>query len=480
MVAAATQRARRVLSQRRDRQSSIGAGRPKHHGSGDRASYDQSRVVELLQLEADARGVKTQTELEHLAANASLKFLQADRAYVFVASRTMRLAAVSGLPNVNRDAPFVQDIEALLVRAADRFGLDREQRFTWTEVAEQTRSSIKTGSDQSLLWVPCCTNGERPLGGLLLSRTVHWSDADEVLARRLADIFGHALALLRALKPKRLLSWVRGRRRTLAITLAALLAALAFPVPMTTLSPFEVVPRNAYITAAPIEGVIKTIHVEPGEYVEEGQKLVQFSDTSLRNRYEIAEREVLVANARLMKASQLAFDDISGRHELRLAMADQALKVAQRDFALEMLRRANVTAGASGIALFSDRQSLVGKPVTLGEKILSIANPEQVEVAIDVAIADAVALEKHAKVRLYFASNPLGTRDALVELIDYRARKREGDAPTQRVVARLSGQQVKGSILGKRGTAKIYGAQVPLAMFLFRRPLSAIRQWLGL
>jgi len=33
--------------------------------------------------------------------------------------------------------------------------------------------------------------------------------------------------------------------------------------------------------------------------------------------------------------------------------------------------------------------------------------------------------------------------------------------------------------VGLKGTAKLYGETVPLAVYLFRRPLAAIRQHLG-
>ena len=34
--------------------------------------------------------------------------------------------------------------------------------------------------------------------------------------------------------------------------------------------------------------------------------------------------------------------------------------------------------------------------------------------------------------------------------------------------------------IGRRGVAKIYSHKVPLYYYLFRRPYSALRQWLGL
>jgi hypothetical protein len=82
-----------------------------------------------------------------------------------------------------------------------------------------------------------------------------------------------------------------------------------------------------------------------------------------------------VAEARLKKAGQLAFDDMRGRHKLGLAMVEHALKTAELNFSREMFDRATVKASRTGIAIFSDRQELIGKPVTLGE--LSCRSPIQ-------------------------------------------------------------------------------------------------------
>ena len=457
-----------------------------HNANWDRpencSRSNKSAAAELLQIEDDARKSKNQAELEFLAANVTRKLLRTNQVFVFVASGTMKLKAVSGLPSVDRNSPFVQDIEALLSAEERRRGLEEKHSFTWNDAVEQPGNSRTARPYHALHWVPFRIGNEKSTGGLLLARQDSWSSSDEAIVQRLADIFGHNLALLQFSKRRspRLLTRILNSRKTIIGAVIALLLGLALPVPMATLSPFEIVPQNASVTAAPIEGVIEDVYVHPGEFVQEGQPLLQFADTKLRNRYEIAQREVLVAGARLKKASQLAFDDIQGRHELRLAMADKALKAAQRDFAYEMLHRTRVTAKSSGIALFADRKSLVGKPVSLGERILRIANPKQVEVAIDVAIADTISLQKDAQVTLYFASDPLATRDAKVAFIDYRARKRDGEAHAHRVIAKLTEQGETPPKLGMRGTAKIYSSHVPLALFLFRRPVAAARQWLGL
>jgi len=101
--------------------------------------------------------------------------------------------------------------------------------------------------------------------------------------------------------------------------------ALFLPVPMTALAPVETAPRAAAIVTPGVEGVVKHVLVDPNQPVTKGQALVSLVDTTLRNKFEVAEREVAVAEMRYKKAAQQAFTDARARHELGIAQAELAL-----------------------------------------------------------------------------------------------------------------------------------------------------------
>ena len=436
----------------------------------------------LLKLEDDARAAASMAELLHLAANATCNLARARQVFVFDADKSMRLSAISGISTVDRNAPVVASIENVIACVERAFGLDQQRTFNLQQLAGIDRAFADGYPYREMVWLPIRVRSERPSGGLLLARDSAWSDEACAVGRRVSLVIAHAKALLLA-RPslsQRVLRHVALRRWSLAAVLLCILLAMALPVPMTTLSPFEIVPRDAFVTAAPVEGVIEAVHVHPGQSVVKGQPLVQFSDTVLRNQLDIAEREVLVAAARLKKATQLAFNDLRGRHELRLAMADQALKTAQRDFARDMLARTTIHSEVSGVAIFADKQSLIGKPVAIGERIMRIARPSSIEAAIDVAVGDANILEAGTRAKLFFAHNPLKAREAKITFTDYRARARDGNQMAYRVTAELAADDSAKPRIGSRGTAKLYGPNVPLAFYLFRRPLAVARQWLGL
>ena len=207
---------------------------------------------------------------------------------------------------------------------------------------------------------------------------------------------------------------------------------------------------------------------------------MQFTGITLRNRLNLAQQELEVAQARLRKASQLAFGDATGRHELGVALAELKVKTVERDYALDMFRQATIKAPNAGVTVFSDKQALLGKPVAVGERIMQLADPGKMEIAIDVAVSDAIELKPDARVKIFLDSEPLRAREARIVSADYLASVRPNNALAFRVIAKLDDAQLSLPRIGARGTAEIYGGKVKLVLYLFRRPLSALRQWIAL
>ena len=105
-------------------------------------------------------------------------------------------------------------------------------------------------------------------------------------------------------------------------------------------------------------------------------------DTVQRNKAEVAEKEVAVVAARVEKATSLAFSDPRGRQELGIARAELALKLAELEYARDILGQTVVTAIQPGIAVFSDPKDLVGKPLGIGDRLMLIAREGDAELKI--------------------------------------------------------------------------------------------------
>ena len=435
----------------------------------------------LLDIEESSRQAHTPEALQFLFANETRKLTRARQVFVFRPMREMRIVTVSGLPSVDRSAPIIRSIEQIVSALGEVAGFQETHEFELSDCGIDENDFLFRYPYKHVVWIPLRVHEGDPLGGLLLVSERPWNDSDISIATRMAKIFAHALALLlvKSEVPKRRISKMIDRRKVGFGAIIAIAAAMALPVPMTVLAPMEIVPQDPFIVAAPLEGVIKDVLVAPNEAVKAGDPLVEFVDTDLRNHLEVAERQVMVAEAQLKKQSQLAFGAKEGRHEIGLFMAEHKLKIAERDYARERFERATISAPRNGIAIYSDKQELDGKPVVLGERIMKIADPAHVEIAINVNVQDALVLRPGARVKVFLDSEPLRAREAIIEYADYQSYLTPGTELAYHVVARFSDSNMKNPRLGTRGTAQLFGDDAPLAFYLFRRPLSALRQWIG-
>lgn len=443
--------------------------------SGD----DKTALLQLLAIEAEARDAKNQDELGALIANEGRKLTRARQIFVFRYNRSdFVVTAVSGLAAVDRTVPLIQWVERTMARVSSELGAQQMREFNISAFSEKSDQSAKTYPMPEALWIPFLDRSAAVMGGMLLTRKSPWIDRDSLIAERLAGTFAHAWLSLN--NSAKVLTWLKPGKRAAAIA-ASLFAFLSVvPVSLTTLAPAEVGPASPFIVAAPIEGVIEDIPIETNAEVKKGDVLLRFTDTMLRNRLEVAEREVLVAEARLKTTTQMAFSDVRGKHELAIVRAELGLKTAERDYARDLLAKTVLRAERDGVAVFAGKNDLIGRPVAVGERLLEIADPAQIEFRIDVPVADAIILREGARVKVFLDSDPLRSSEATVVRSDYLARVNDGVQLSFRVVARLDGAQGTIPRLGARGTAQIYGDKVALLFYLLRRPFSTIRQWTGL
>ena len=107
------------------------------------------------------------------------------------------------------------------------------------------------------------------------------------------------------------------------------------------------------------------------------------------------------------------------------------------------------------------------------------ADPRETRLRIDLPVADAIQLAPGTRVALFLDVAPLELVSAQLAQASYEAAPTPDDVLAYRVYADFP-QGTPAQRPGLKGTAKLYGADVPLALYLFRRPLSAARQWLGL
>ncbi len=437
------------------------------------ATASATVFARFLDIEQQARAAASSEALAYCIVNASQPLFGYRHAALIINGR---VRAVTGVTQPAPHAPFVAFIERASARlqAADGKPLGQCGIIDAALLDEQSRSDWQALSAPEALWSPLTDRRGEQFGGIWYAREQPWQHADQVLAGQLAGALSHAWL---ALEPQTHRWHPRKRRWKIAIPLLLVLACLFIPVRQSVLAPAEVVPYHGRVVAAPLDGVIQSFAVQPNQIVHRGDLLVRFDDTTLKAQADVAARALDVAQAEFRASSQRAFQDADSKAKLDFLAAQVAQKRTERDYASALLSRTEIRAERDGIAVFADANRWIGKPVRTGERLMELADPALAALRIELDVGDAIALQQKAPITLFLDSDPLTPHAAKLERIAYESEQ----TPTGNLAYLLDGRfNTAPPRIGLRGTAKLSGEYVPLAVYLFRRPLAAIRQAIGL
>ncbi|TNC12970.1 HlyD family efflux transporter periplasmic adaptor subunit [Methylobacterium terricola] len=455
---------------------------PPHSFTSDRRAQ---RLAAALQLEATFRAARNAQDLAFAAVNETQRVVAYDTAALFYAGRRPVLAAVSAVAEIDEASPFARALARLAGQVPAR---NRSQTDATSLVAvpmgqgprpdgvlSVPEEAWPPGLPHQALILPLRRDG-RLLGGLILFRQASFGETERAAAEHLAGALAHAASVFRRAGR----SWrdLATLRATLAATVALGLLSL-LPVRQSVLAPAEIVPRDAAVVAAPATGVVAGILVAPSAEIRAGDLLFRLDDTELRGKHEVALRQLEVARAELLGARQKAFGADKSRTEAAVLERRVDLRQAETDYYRELLGRAEVRAPRDGIAIMGDPEEWRGRPVKVGEKVMTVASPARARLQIWIPVDDAVDLEPGAPVRLFMNVDPLRPVEARLVQAGYDAEMSPLNVLSYRARADLADAQDPPR-LGLKGTAKLYGERVSLFYFVFRRPLAAMRRILGL
>jgi multidrug efflux pump subunit AcrA (membrane-fusion protein) len=270
--------------------------------------------------------------------------------------------------------------------------------------------------------------------------------------------------------------YVSKSRLAIAVVVIALIAAF-IPVPLSALAPAEITAADPMLVTAPIDGVIGEIAVPPGTWVEKGAPIIKFVDVKLRNEVEVAKRNKAVSESRHFKIMQSAIATQKDMQEIGTAKAELDVAIAELRFAEDMLARSIVRAERSGLLIYAAKSDWIGKPITVGERLMEIGDPASTELKIDVPVSDAVAIQREGAVALFLDGDPLNAVEGKVYRVSYRPTLTNEQQLAFRVHAKFTDGQPRR--IGLRGVARVNSANVSLWFYLFRRPIAALRQRFG-
>lgn len=438
-------------------------------------------LLQLAELEGLARQAQSLRELGHHLANDAHGLLDYRQALVVANEpQRWRLLNISGLVSVDENTPYRVWLDSTLPWLRQQIS---SNELTWLELAtvKETPEEIVAGLREwwpaGVCALPLTSRSGQLLGWVLFLLDQAPNTTQSVLLKRLALSWSYCWEML---MPKAGF-WQRFRERKNLWKLALIvLLILLIPIRQSALAPAEITSLDLQLVSAPLDGVIKSFHISPNATVKQGQPLFSLDDTTLLHQKAVAELAVAVADAELLAARQGAFNSNDSKAQLPTLQSRAQQRRAELETLRAQLQRMTVLAPRDGVAVFTDPNEWLGKPVVTGERVLQLANPEQLAMLIQLPVADAIELSVGTPVVLYLTVRPLSPLNGQILETSYQSTLSAEGIPSYRLRASVEKDDQALARIGLKGTAKIKAGWSILGYEMFRRPLAALREFTGL
>lgn len=463
------------LSHKRAADMATPAPRPVVHA---RPGGETGMLALLLQYEADIRRAATLDELVYLLANETRRLIPYDQMFVLRQAHIgegFRVLAASSIAIVDRNAPLIQGIERAIATSAGEGKGDSACQINVADLDEQTREVLAEYPFAHWLWQPLTLPDGSVFGGMLCCFAKRPADSEADRLARIGETAGHSWRALTGGQPVRRIKALQPRAKKAIAILLGLVAI--FPVRMSALAPAEVVAARPYVISGPFDGVLAEITVPPFAPVKKGQLLARFDDVRLRNELELATERLAVARARVERATSAAFADTANEsRDIAILRAEYQEAEAAYAYARDMLERSRLVAPRDGIAIYTDRREWEGRAIAVGQPIMQVADPREIEVRIDLPAREQMQLKPGSHVKLWLDSQPLWALNGRLKSISYQARPTADGVLAFALTAQLWEGKPQ---IGSRGTARVHGQWVPFLYSILKRPIASARQALG-
>lgn len=450
-------------------------------GQLKRTNFEKEFLEKILQIEAGLRSQESLQALKYFTANELHSVISCAQILVMKRKRNGSAYVVDTVSNVavpDANSPLLHWLSSEINKQAkmgDFFhGDDASKSFRLrSEMSPQSEFSASNG-----MIVPLKDKDGWAFGILVFLAEKPFAENVCQLGSRLGKAVSHSWSNFE--KTSRGLSFGMPNSAKFLLVLGFILLGL-LPVPLTVLAPMAITPDRPKLVAAPLNGVVKKIHVLPNTRVEIGDALFTYDKTDASNLLDQAERGLAIAEAKFRRANQDAFGSGSGRQDMAVAKAEYDLAIAEKNAATRKLMLAKVTAETAGIVLFDSKEKWLGKPVSIGERIMKIADPQKIKYTLDLPTQEAIILSELKTAKIFLDSDPLNPFEVSIDRASYEAKLSDANILVFPIIAHGGIDQTSTAIrIGLRGTAQISGSDVPLWFFLFRKPLSFLRQYTGL
>ncbi|MAM33507.1 MAG: hypothetical protein CMH28_00350 [Micavibrio sp.] len=345
------------------------------------------------------------------------------------------------------------------------------------EFANTSPEEIKEWSSENIVFL-LLHNNQELIGGLWIDREKPFSEVELALLEDIGDAFSDRIQHITR-RDANFFRFVSFDKKSKWVMLAVIVLVCLWPVRFSISANSEIVPENMEVVAAPYNALIKDVLVRPNEAVEEGDTLFLLDETQLRNEFKLALGELESAREKLAKTERETFADPSKRSELNLLREQIKAKELQAAYAKERLELSNVKASRDGVLMFSDVNDLIGQPVRAGDRIMMVADPNNIELLIHIPTDNMINIDKSVPAKLFLNTSPLDSFRAKIHAISYQPSQDPGGILSYKARAEILNPEDIERI-GLTGTAKVYGSRTIFLFNILRRPFIALRNLISL
>lgn len=446
-------------------------------------STKQPALDALLNL--DLRSVKAvnPADLAFIIVNETITLVPYRQAAFFTVSADgeFKLATASGLVSVAEDSPytiwissFVKTFPRMLPKEAGCHKLD------FSEAPEEFKNGWEEWLPEHLLIAQLFDQTGTQLGMVMYAREEPWLPHELEKLGHIHQIYGSCLGFLSEVKIDfitRIRGWMS--KAVSYWVVIAIFVGLSIPIRLSVLAPGEVIALNSFAVAAPQDGVISVVHVQPNTVVKVGDLLFSLDNTTVTSRLDVAAKALSIARADALSAQQRAFNDLKSKGEIASTIGRVREKEAELASVEALMARVEVRAEREGIAVYGDPNDWIGRPVQTGERVMQLANPRDAGVLVWLPVHEALNLDIGAPMRLFLHIDPLNPLSATLLQTSFQPVMSPEGVSAYRIKGEFE-EDVERPRIGLRGTVRISGKWATLGYYFFRRPVTAVREWTGL
>jgi RND family efflux transporter MFP subunit len=449
------------------------------------------RKVEILEtLNTVSREITSTLNLERMLqtiVNAPQAVIPYERAaLVLEQSGRFKLSAVSGLTQVNADAPDIAPLNEILQWASLSEEVVYVQQHGEEIEAdrEETRAKFKKYFSESGMrgFYARPLNDDTGRVGLLAMES---SDPDflgpahleilDVLASQATVALRNAqmykeVPFISVLEPvlvrKRKFMAMEKRRRTLFLALgaAALLFFVVCPLPLRVDGDAVVTPARRALVQPEVEGVISKVFVHEGQPVQRGQVLAEMEAWNLRSA--VAAAQAKYESALLQMNHALAVSDGT---EAGVQRVQADFWKAELGRSQQLLEKARLRSPIDGIVATPHVETFAGRKLQQGDSFAEVMDASQAVVDVAIDEVDAGLLKDGERAAVKLNSYPTRTFQGEVLIVSPKADVLH-EAPV--FYARVGVPNPDGAIrAGMEGRGKVRIGWYPAGYVFFRRPL---------